>query len=65
MKLFLIYKKMIVKAESLLHIFKFEKKKRGDFTYNTVSQANIDPANESLENAKTFFKHINAYLDQE
>ncbi len=64
MKLLLIYKKMIVKAESLLEIFKIEKKKRGDFTYNTIAQANIEPANESLENAKTFFKHCNAFLTQ-
>ena len=56
MKLLMIYKKMIVKAESLLQIFKSEKKKRGDFTYNTISQANIEPANESLDNAKIFFK---------
>ncbi len=53
-KLLLIYKKMIVKAESLLEIFKVEKRKRGDFTYNTIAQANIGPANESIENAKTF-----------
>ena len=64
MKLLMIYKKMIVKAESLLQIFKSEKKKRGDFTYNTISQANIEPANESLENSRTFFKHCNAYLTQ-
>ena len=63
-KLFMIYKKMIVKAESLLEIFRVEKKKRGDFTYNTIAQANIEPANESLKNAKTFFKHCNAYLNQ-
>lgn len=65
MNLLMIYKKMIVKAESLLQIFKLEKNKRGDFTYNTISQANIEPANESLDNAKTFFKHCNAYLNQE
>ena len=65
MKLLLIYKKMIVKAESLLEIFKIEKKKRGNFTYNTIAQANIEPANESIENAKTFFKHCNAYLTEE
>jgi len=65
MKLLMIYKKMIVKAESLLQIFKSEKKKRGDFTYNTISQANIEPANESLDNAKIFFKHCNAYLNQD
>lgn len=64
-KLLLIYKKMIIKAECLLEIFKAEKKKRGDFTYNTISQANIEPANESLENAKTFFKHCNAFLTQQ
>ena len=63
-KLFLIYKKMIVRAEGLLEIFKAEKRKRGDFTYNTIAQANIEPANKSLENAKTFFKHCNAYLNQ-
>ena len=63
-KLFLIYKKMIVRAESLLEIFKAEKRKRGDFTYNTIAQANIEPANKSLKNAKTFFKHCNAYLNQ-
>lgn len=64
MKLLMIYKKMIVKAESLLLIFKSEKKKRGDFTYNTIAQANIDPANESLDHAKIFYKHCNAYLTQ-
>lgn len=61
-KLLLIYKKMIVTAESLLEIFKMEKKKRGDFTYNTLAQANREPATESIENAKTFFKHCNAFL---
>ena len=60
-KLLLIYKKMIIKADSLLEIFKAEKKKRGNFTYNTIAQANIEPANKSLENAKTFFKHCNMY----
>jgi len=65
MKLLIIYKKMIVKAESLLEIFKIEKKKRGNFTYNTIAQANIEPANESIENAKTFFKHCSAYLIEE
>jgi uncharacterized protein (UPF0332 family) len=63
MKLLMIYKKMIVKAENLLYIFRSEKKKRGDFTYNTISQANIEPAKESLKNAKFFFKHCNAYLN--
>ena len=53
-----IYEDIIVKADALLGIFKAEKKKRGEFTYQKLSQANIEPANESLQNAKTFFKHI-------
>jgi uncharacterized protein (UPF0332 family) len=61
-KLLMIYKEMIVRAESLLEIYKAEKKKRGDFTYNTIPQANKEPAQESISNAKEFFKHCNAYL---
>lgn len=53
-----IYEDIIVKAETLLGIFKTEKKKRGEFTYQKLSQANLEPANKSLENAKTFLKHI-------
>jgi len=53
-----IYENIIVKADTLLGIFKIEKKKRGEFTYQKLSQANLEPANNSLENSKTFFKHI-------
>lgn len=53
-----IYEDIIVKADTLLGIFKTEKKKRGEFTYKKLSRANLEPAKESLENAKTFFKHI-------
>lgn len=53
-----IYDNIIVKADTLLGIFKAEKKKRGEFTYQKLSQANLEPANESLQNAKTFLKHI-------
>lgn len=53
-----IYEDIIVKADTLLGIFKVEKKKRGEFTYQKLSQANLEPANKSLENAKTFLKHI-------
>ena len=53
-----LYEEVLVKAEELLGIFKIEKKKRGEFTYQRISQANLEPANESLENAKTFLKHI-------
>lgn len=61
-KLLLIYKEMIVRAEGLLEIYRTEKKKRGDFTYNTIPQANKDPAEESISHAKEFFKHCNTFL---
>ncbi len=53
-----LYEEVLVKAEELLGIFKIEKKKRGKFTYQRIAQANLEPAKESLENAKTFLKHI-------
>jgi len=53
-----LYEDVIIKAEKLLGIFKIEKKKRGEFTYQRIAQANLEPARESLENAKTFMKHI-------
>ncbi len=62
-KLLLIYKKIILRADNLLEIFKTEKKKRGNFTYNTIAQANKEPAKESLDNAKTFFKHCSVCCD--
>ena len=54
-----IYEKALVKADSLLHIFKTEKSKRGKFTYRKLPQANQEPAQDSLKNADYFFKHIN------
>ena len=63
-KLLVIYRAMIVRAEALLEIYKAEKRKRGDFTYNTIPQANRDPAEESIKHAKEFFKHCDAYLSQ-
>lgn len=53
-----LYEEVLVKAEKLLGIFKVEKKKRGEFTYQRIAQANLEPAKESLGNAKTFLKHI-------
>ena len=43
-KLLEVYKKLIIRAEGLLSIFRYEKKKRGDFTYSTIPQANKEPA---------------------
>ena len=64
MELLLIYRELIIRAEVLLGIYKEEKKKRGMFTYNTISQANKNPAEDSVRNAKTFLKHCSAYLQK-
>lgn len=53
-----IYKKMIVRADKLLEIFKDEKWKRGHFTYHTIPQANKVPAEDSLKNSKFFISNI-------
>ena len=53
-----IYQNELIKAENLLDIFRKEKKKRGEFTYKKLPQANQEPASESLENARKFFKLI-------
>ena len=53
-KLLEIYQNLIIKASDLLEIFKDEKWKRGNFTYQVIPQANKAPAQESLINAKLF-----------
>ncbi|MDP2924759.1 MAG: hypothetical protein Q8N99_00135 [Nanoarchaeota archaeon] len=58
-----IYENEISKAESLLNIFFLEKGKRGRFTYNIKSEANLPYANESIENAKRFVSVIKAILE--
>jgi uncharacterized protein (UPF0332 family) len=63
-KLIMIYKEMIVRAETLLEIYKQEKNKRGNFTYNTIPQANREPAFESIKHAREFFKHCTAYMSR-
>ena len=64
-ELFKIYQEALMRAEYLLGIFKEEKKKRGKFTYRTMPQANQEPAQESIEHAKIFYKHIFAILDKD
>ncbi len=49
-----IYKDVVIKADELLGIFKIEKDKRGKFTYKKLPQANLEPANESLNSAEKF-----------
>ena len=53
-----IYKKLIVRADELLEIFKEEKWKRGHFTYQTIPQANKEPAEDSLKNSKFFVSNL-------
>src|SRR3989338_3617258 len=62
-KLFEIYKKLVVRADALLDIFKDEKWKRGNFTYNTIPQANREPATDSFNNAKTFVSNITKIIE--
>lgn len=57
-KLLEIYKKIVIRADELLGVFKDEKWKRGHFTYNTIPQANKEPADDSLANAKLFVSNI-------
>ncbi|MBS3122031.1 HEPN domain-containing protein [Candidatus Woesearchaeota archaeon] len=57
-KLLEIYKKIVIRADVLLGVFKDEKWKRGHFTYNTIPQANKEPADDSLANAKLFVSNI-------
>jgi len=62
LKLLVIYREMVIRAETLLEIYRKEKGKRGRFTYNTIPQSNEPPAEESIRNAKTFFRHCSTYL---
>lgn len=57
-KLLEIYKNMAIRADELLGIFGREKWKRGHFTYETIPQANKDPAEDSVKNAKLFVANI-------
>ncbi|MFH0977841.1 MAG: hypothetical protein V1837_00930 [Candidatus Woesearchaeota archaeon] len=57
-RLLQIYQKLVIRADELLEIFKDEKWKRGNFTYNTIPQANQEPAKDSAGNAKTFVSNI-------
>jgi len=58
-----IYRKMIIRADELLQIFKDEKWKRGHFTYQTIPQANKDPANQSIKNAMNFLGNIKDIIE--
>ena len=57
-----IYKTMLVRADELLSLFKEEKGKRGHFTYQTIAQANMPYADNSIKNARKFTANILAVL---
>ncbi len=60
-----IYDAETEKAEVLLKIFFSEKRKRGIFTYNVKSEANIPSAQESTNNARTFVSLIKSLVEKE
>ena len=60
--LFYIYENAENKAKELLEIFEEEKKKRSLFQYHRLSKNNLQPAKESLNNAKSFLEAIQEIL---
>ena len=61
-KLLQIYTDIVVKTGDLLEIFKDEKWKRKNFTYQVIAQANKTPADDSLKNAKSFVANISKVI---
>lgn len=61
-ELFFIYEDAEKKAKELLDIIEEEKRKRGIFQYHRLSKNNLEPAQESVENAKTFLAAIQEVL---
>ncbi len=58
-----IYEAEIIKADFLLKIFQSEKKKRGTFTYQMKSEANLPFAEESIGNARKFISNVKAIVN--
>ena len=58
LELLRIYQSILLKADTLLHIFELEKGKRGKFTYRRIPQANQEPAQESINHAKILFNNL-------
>jgi len=61
-ELFLLYENAESKANEMLDILEEEKGKRGMFQYHRLSKNNLDPAKESVENAKVFLEAIQEIL---
>lgn len=60
-----IYDKIVIRASELLEIFRYEKWKRGNFTYKTIPQANKEPADDSVNNAKIFVSNISKIIKEQ
>ena len=58
----MIYEDAEQKARDLLDIFEEEKTKRGLFQYHRLSRNNLEPAKESIENAKAFLNAVQEVL---
>lgn len=58
-----IYEDALNKAESLLKIFFYEKRKRGRFVYNIKAESNFFFAKESLQNSRKFVSSIKSILE--
>ncbi len=57
-----IYETVKIRADELLDILDKERGKRTEFTYEKLPQANREPAEQSLANARTFVSHITGFI---
>lgn len=60
-----IYEEVKIKAKALLEILEKEEKKRTEYTYKTLPQANRLPAEDSIENADFFVRHLRLLIEKE
>jgi len=60
-----IYEEAKIKAELLLEILDKEKTKRTEFTYEKLPQANMSPAEDSIENATIFVSNMKAFIQNQ
>jgi uncharacterized protein (UPF0332 family) len=53
-----VYEEETIKAETIISIYREEKNKRSQFTYQKLPQSNQEPAQQSIANANKFRKII-------
>ena len=59
-----IYDEVKGRAEELLNILEKERENRGIYTYEKLSQANKEPAEKSLSNARHFVTHMKSFMEK-